>query len=138
MQFSNARVARSGQMRKDVPFPLRNPEAIQKDANAVRGAMDFRNQAKRLSRHDDRVKLCVLDRFAARVSTCRSRDSLRAADYCRSRVTALKGWLRRIAALFVSQAGDRRSFACAPADRNRRKSFPFFVLIRRAYFVHKR
>jgi len=48
-----------------------------------------------------------------------------------------QGWLRRIAALFVSQAGDRRSFACAPADRNRRKSFLRFDSVR-AYFVYKR
>src|SRR5260370_27445908 len=68
MQFSNARVARSGQMRKDVPFPLRNPETIQEDANAVRGAMNFRNQAKRLSRHRDRMKLSVLHLFPARAS----------------------------------------------------------------------
>jgi hypothetical protein len=43
MQFGDARIARSRQMRKDVAFPLRNPKAIQEDANPVRGAMDFGN-----------------------------------------------------------------------------------------------
>src|SRR5260370_12362057 len=69
MQFSNARVARSGQMRKDVPFPLCNPKTIQEDANAVRGAMDFGNQAKRISQHGDRMKLSFLRRFPERSST---------------------------------------------------------------------
>jgi hypothetical protein len=55
-------------MRKDVAFSLSNPQAIQVDADPVRCAMDFRNQAKRLSWHDDRVKLCVLHRFQARPS----------------------------------------------------------------------
>src|SRR5216683_777481 len=69
MQFSDARVTRSGQMRKDVAFSLRNPETVQEYANAVRGAMDFRNQAKRFGRHGVRVKLCVLRMFPARAST---------------------------------------------------------------------
>jgi hypothetical protein len=69
MQFGDGRVARSGQVRKYVAFPLSNPKTIQEDANPVRGAMDFGNQAKRLSRHEVRVKLCVLHRFPARAST---------------------------------------------------------------------
>lgn len=71
MQFSDARVARSGEMRKDVAFPLRNTKTVHEDANAVRGAMNFGNQAKGLSRHEVRVKLCVLQRFPARASTFR-------------------------------------------------------------------
>jgi len=55
-------------MRKDMAFPLSNPKTIQEDANPMRGAMDFGNQAKRLSRHEGRVKLCVLHRFPARAS----------------------------------------------------------------------
>src|SRR5258708_9613384 len=56
-------------MRKNVAFPLSDPETIQEDANPVRGAMDFGNQAKRLSRHEVRLKLCVLHRFPARAPT---------------------------------------------------------------------
>jgi hypothetical protein len=90
MQSSDARVARSGQMGKYVPFPLSNPETIQEDTNAVRGAMDFRNQAKRLSRHGNRMKLSFLCFAIARAQAVHgsgrrsgSSQSYRAASLCR-------------------------------------------------------
>jgi hypothetical protein len=73
MQFSDARVARSGQMGKYVPFPLRNPETIQEDTNAVRGAMDFRNKAKRLSQHGNSHEM-ILSPLRYRKSTSGSRQ----------------------------------------------------------------
>jgi hypothetical protein len=43
MQFSDGRIAGSGQVGKNVAFSLSDPQAIQIDADTVRGAVNFRN-----------------------------------------------------------------------------------------------
>ncbi len=45
MEFRDGRVTGSSEMRKDVPFTLGNAEPIEKNTDAVSGAMNLRDEA---------------------------------------------------------------------------------------------